>query len=383
MSVSLTLLHLSLISGVGPGTVKKLLDVILGGSYDLYRASVSDLVALGIPYPAAEKVVFGLKDEKLFSKEYELLERTEISWTTLADPDYPSLLYHTYAPPVILYYQGTPVWNEGQTLAVVGSRDATLYGKRAVESLVAPCAAQGLIIVSGGARGIDTMAHEITMQQGGRTVAILGSGLLKPYPASNKKLFERIPDHGAVVSCFPLMTEAIGWQFPVRNRIIAGMARGCLIVQAAQESGALITARLALDEGRNVYAVPGHFDDPLSAGCNLLIKDGAQLVTSVHDILFDYGATAPLCERPAIKLADRSSGLKSVDASKKKQSTIPFSTKIPEEIKTVADLCQRPLSLEELVLLTQKSENELKDELFELQLLGKVQQDFAGLWVRL
>ncbi len=372
MSVSLTLLHLSLISGVGPGVIKKLLDCLLEQSIDLYSVSVSELAALGIPYAIAEKVVFGLKDYKLFDQECALIERHGIVWTTVADSDYPALLFHTYAPPTVLYYQGDPVWNESQTLAVVGSRDASLYGKRAIEAFVAPCAFQGITIISGGARGIDAIAHEVALQQGGKTVAILGSGLLRPYPASNRKLFERIPSQGAVVSCFPLLTEVQGWQFPVRNRIIAGMARGCLVVQAAQESGALITARFALDEGRNVYAIPGQFDDPLSAGCHALLKDGAQLVVSCQDILIDYGREIAHPVTTSCK-----------PETKKQQEKIPLSFKIPVEEKTIVDLCLTPLSLEELVFLTQKNENELKQELFELQLSGKIQQDFAGLWVRL
>ncbi len=373
--LSQTLLHLSLIQDIGPSAIKKLVEQVIEKGIDLYVLSVSDFLYLGIPQDMAIKLVAGLADQALFDREYELIEKIpDVNWTTMLSSDYPALLWHTYAPPPVLYWKGEPVWNSAPTLSVVGSRAGTSYGKRALDVILAPCVDQGMIIVSGGARGIDMMAHELTLQQGGITIAVFGTGLLRPYPSSNIRLFERIVEQGgAVVSCFPLEAEGLPWRFPVRNRIIAGMSRGCLVAQAAEGSGALITARLALDEGRNVYAVPGYFDDPLSAGCHQLLQDGAQLVVSAEAVLRDYpGLEAPVVEQLSL-----------IDHPEKKIIKKPlFKEKIEVVENGVVALCARPISLDELVEKTGKSENELKAELFDLQLSGKLEQDFAGLWVK-
>jgi len=372
--LSHTLLHLSLIQNIGPVAVKKLVERVIEYGIDLYALNVSDCLQFGIPEDMATRLVEGLADQALFDREYELIEKTGVNWTTMLSSDYPALLWHTYAPPVVLYWQGEPVWNNGPTLSVVGSRDGTSYGKRALDTILTPCIDQGMIIVSGGARGIDTMAHELTLQQGGITVVVVGTGLLRSYPVSNKNLFAKVAQEGgAVVSCFPLENEGAPWQFPVRNRIIAGMSRGCLVVQAAEGSGALITARLALNEGRNVYAVPGHFDDPLSAGCHQILQDGAQLVVSAEAILRDY----PSLEAPLIQQTSL------IDHPEKKVVKKPVFKEKIEIVETgLIALCARPISFDELVEKTGKSENELKAELFDLQLSGKLEQDFAGLWVK-
>jgi len=373
MTPPYTLLHLSLIPNIGPGTLKKLGEYVVNEGIDLYALTTADYMNLGIGEAVAQKLVEGLQDRIAFDKEVKLLESTGIAWTTFGQPDYPAMLWHTHFPPLVLYWQGTAVWDTGQALSVVGSREGTEYGRRAVETLVAPCVEKGFIIVSGGARGIDTMAHECALAYGGQTVAVLGSGLLKPYPASNKRLFLKIAQEGgAVVSGFPLLTEAIGWNFPERNRIIAGMTRGCLVVQGARKSGALITAKFALNEGRNVYAVPGPFDDPLSEGCHVLLQDGAQLVLTADDILQDYGLSVSPQEKASVQ----------VQTELPLQKEIVFTKKTKKVYEGLEALCERPISVQELVDQTGKDENELKMELFDLQLAGKLQQDFAGLWSR-
>ena len=377
--LSQTLLHLSLIQNIGPAAVKKLIERVMEHGIDLYALNVSDCLQLGIPQDMATRLVEGLADQALFDREYELIETTGVNWTTMLSSDYPALLWHTFAPPPVLYWQGEPVWNSAPTLSVVGSREGNSYGKRALDTILTPCIREGMIIVSGGARGIDTMAHELTLQQGGTTVVIVGTGLLRSYPVSNKELFAKVAkEGGAVVSCFPLENEGAPWQFPVRNRIIAGMSRGCLVVQAAEGSGALITARLALNEGRNVYAVPGHFDDPLSAGCHQILQDGAQLVVSAEAILRDYPSLeASVQDNPIVQQTSL------IDHPEKKMVKKPvFKEKIVSVETGVVALCARPISLDELIEKTGKSENELKAELFDLQLSGKLEQDFAGLWVK-
>lgn len=372
--ISQTLLHLSLIPTIGPLTIKCLFEQVLQKGDDLYRFTISDYRALGISEGVAQKLAEGLRDQALFDREYALIEKTGVHWTTVADSIYPALLWHTYAPPAVLYWLGEPVWNNGPTLAAVGSRAGTLYGKRALDTILTPCIQQGMVIVSGGALGIDAMAHELTLAHNGATVVVLGSGLLKPAPLSNCRLFSRVIDRGgAMLSCFPLQTEPYPYNFPFRNRIISGMSRGCLVVQAAKGSGALITARFALDEGRNVYAVPGPFDDPLSAGCHELLQDGAQLTVESETILRDY----PSLEVPVVK----QTSLIQVQTKPEVKRALLNQKKENIEQGLVA-LCARPISLEELVELAGKTENELKAELFELQLAGKVEQDFAGLWLR-
>ena len=377
--LSQTLLHLSLIQNVGPVFIKKLVERVMEEGIDLYAMNRSDFLRLGIPQDMVTRLVEGLADQDLFDREYELIEKTGVNWITMLSSDYPTLLWHTFAPPPVLYWQGEPVWNNGPTLSVVGSRAGTSYGKRALDTILTPCIDQGMIIISGGARGIDTMAHELALQQGGITVAIFGTGLLRPYPLSNKRLFERIVEQGgAIVSCFHLEAEGIPWRFPFRNRIIAGMSRGCLVAQAAEGSGALITARLALDEGRNVYAVPGHFDDPLSAGCHQLLQDGAQLVVSAEVILRDYPTLEASAQDNSIVLQTSL-----IDHPEKKTIKKSFLKEKIEVVETgVVALCARPISLDELIEKTGKSENELKVELFDLQLSGKLEQDFAGLWLK-
>lgn len=374
LMLSQTLLHLSLIPTIGPIFLKKIADQVIERNIDLYAGTVSDFREMGISEDAALRVVEGLADQALFDQEYALLEKMNIKWTTVLNPEYPALLWHTFAPPPVLYWQGEAVWNIGPTLAVVGSREGTSYGKRALEVILPPCIEQGMIIISGGARGIDTVAHELTLQEGGRTVVVLGSGLLRPYPSSNMGLFKKVVESGgAVVSCFPLQAEGMPWRFPFRNRIISGMSRGCLVAQAATGSGALITARFALDEGRNVYAVPGPFDDPLSAGCHEILQDGAQLVVDAQAILRDY---------PALKLSREVQTSIVKNVPKQVTKKVIFKEKRDVEGTGLIALCARPISLDELVEKSEKTENELKAELFELQLSGKVQQDFAGLWVK-
>ncbi len=379
--LSSTLLHLSLISGIGPSVVKKLVERVMEHGVDLYTLNISDFLHLGIPQDMAALLVNGLADQALFDREYELLETTaDINWTTMLSSDYPALLWHTYAPPPVLYWQGEPVWNSGPTLSVVGSRDGTAYGKRALDIILTPCIREGMIVVSGGARGIDTMAHELALNEGGTTVAVLGSGLLRPYPTQNIRLFKNIAHQGggAVVSCFPLKADGLPWRFPVRNRIIAGMSRGCLVAQAAAGSGALITARFALDEGRNVYAVPGHFDDPLSVGCHQILQDGAQLVVNAEAILRDYPSlNGSVFDNSVVRQTSL------IDHPEKKVVKKPvFKEKLTLVEMGIVGLCVRPISLDELVEKTGKTENELKAELFDLQLSGKIEQDFAGLWVK-
>jgi DNA processing protein len=201
------------------------------------------------------------------------------------EPDYPDWLRRIYDPPMVLYVQGRLEPGEGPlSIAIVGSRAASPYGAVLARSMARELAAAGLTVVSGLARGIDSAAHQGALDGGGRTVAVLGSGIDRLYPAENGRLARAVAGSGAVVSEFPLGTEPRPGHFPRRNRIIAGWGRAVVVVEAAQRSGALVTARCGLDEGREVMAVPGHPSSPASAGANALIRDGARLVRHAADV---------------------------------------------------------------------------------------------------
>lgn len=213
MSKNNIILHLSLVDGIGPATIQTLIDKKsdLWQWHDLYQMAAIDIQKIFcISEDKAQKIVEGLSDVALLDQELQLIERHNISWKTILDDDYPELLKHIYLPPAVLYFQG-PYLNPGdQAIAVVGSRAMNWYGKKAIELLVPPLVQEGFIIVSGGAIGADSCAHKVTLEHGGKTIVVLGSGLLQPYPACNKSLFEQvIKAGGTILSPFPLTMAAL------------------------------------------------------------------------------------------------------------------------------------------------------------------------------
>lgn len=228
--------------------------------------------------------------------ELREIQRQGLRVLTLADEDYPAALRGLEGAPPVLYLKGELVERDALALAVVGTRRASGYGRRATERLVRALAARGFTIVSGLALGIDTAAHKAALAAGGRTLAVLGSGFGALYPSENRHLAERIAAQGAVLSEFPVFTEPARWTFPRRNRIISGLSRGVLVVEAPRKSGALITARLALEQGREVFAVPGSIFSPQTAGCHALLRDGAVLVTDAADVLETFPELRPALE---------------------------------------------------------------------------------------
>ncbi|RJX17808.1 MAG: DNA-protecting protein DprA [Desulforudis sp.] len=224
-------------------------------------------------------------------REEALLKQAGAGYLTWTDDRYPEPLRHIFNPPAVLYYLGEIKPEDKLAVALVGSRRATYYGRDVAQKLGRDLAAAGLTVVSGMARGIDTAAHRGALEAGGRTVAVLGSGLDVVYPRENIKLMREIAGSGAVVTEFPLGAAPEAWHFPVRNRIISGISRGVVVVEAAERSGALITAELALEQGKDVMAVPGNISSPVSRGPNRLIKQGARLVDDAEDILDEIGLT--------------------------------------------------------------------------------------------
>lgn len=215
------------------------------------------------------------------------LEKKGVRIVSFWDDAYPANLREIHDPPLLLYVKGTLLQVDARSIAVVGSRRASFYGRETADRMSCELAAAGITIVSGLARGIDTAAHRGAVRGGGRTIAVLGCGVDVVYPAENKDLYEGIALHGAVVSEYPLGTPPMPYNFPRRNRIISGIARGIVVVEATEKSGSLITARLALDEGREVYSLPGRINTPQARGTNNLIKAGARLVTAAEEIIED------------------------------------------------------------------------------------------------
>ena len=218
---------------------------------------------------------------------------------TQADAVYPRLLREIHNPPIVLYVWGELIERDRHSISIVGSRKTTHYGLESAKKLAYQLAYAGLTVVSGLARGIDTAAHQGALAAKGRTVAVIGSGLMKLYPAENQALAEKIAASGAVLSEFPMSVSPDAQNFPQRNRIVSGWSDGLLVVEAGLNSGALITAGQAAEQGRNVYAIPGQIDKPTSAGSNRLIQQGAKLVMSSADVLDDLELLLP--EKPQLQ----------------------------------------------------------------------------------
>ncbi|MCL4229814.1 DNA-processing protein DprA [Candidatus Dependentiae bacterium] len=378
----LTLLHLSLIEGVGAATVA---NIVAGKPLsilwqDIYGMSISDLMAMwSMSEAVAQRIVDGLADGSLLERELALIATHNISWCTVLDERYPPLLKEIHAPPAVLYYRGNVYAAHRHSLALVGSRKVNEYGIAVIKMLVPDLVAAGWCLVSGGAIGADSWVHRQTIHAGGTTIAVLGSGLLKPYPQSNKTLFDEIVEKGgAVVSPFALQASALPGNFPARNRIISGLSKGCVVVQAAAQSGALITAHYALDQGRDVFAVPGSIADPLSAGCHHLVQQGAKLIHSSNDILSEYGQQTSLTVAQSMKAAVTSD--KQISGIESRDQVVDGKAPAKTTQHPLVDLCKVPRSLDELLSASHMDYAQLTTALFDLQVAGIMRQDFLGMW---
>ena len=292
------LVALNLIDHVGPVRVRQLLEHF-GEPPAILGASRSQLLQVrGIGPETAEAIANWEKNVDLAG---ELKRIGEFGCHVLipADTEYPPLLRQIYDPPIVLYVRGRLSEKDQNAVAMVGSRMTTHYGIESARKLAYQLAYVGVTVVSGGARGIDTAAHQGAMSAGGRTVAVLGTGINLVFPPENAELFERIAASGAVVTQFPFNRKADKQSFPIRNRIVAGMTLGTVVVEANLTSGALITANMAVEYGRQVFAVPGRIDSPRSKGCHELIKKGAKLCEGAEDILSEFEYLFPAANRPA------------------------------------------------------------------------------------
>lgn len=287
-------LRLEQTTGVGAGTGRKLLSAF-GLPENIFSASLAALQQV-----VSERIAHALAAP--LSDDMRRRIDTTIEWAgqpgnqvlTLADPSYPEALLAIADPPLLLYVKGRHELLCGPILAIVGSRNASVQGANNAEKFSEALSQAGLTIVSGMALGIDTAAHRGGLRGKGATIAVIGTGADIIYPARNRSLAHQIAAEGCIVSEYPLGTPAIGTNFPRRNRIISGIARGVLVIEAAAQSGSLITARMAAEQGREVFAIPGSIHSPLSKGCHQLIKQGAKLVESAQDVLEELGNYVPV-----------------------------------------------------------------------------------------
>ncbi len=334
------LISLNMVSGLGSIKLRRMQEAF-GSSHKILSVSKSELKKIaGIGDKIAEEIIKA-KDNPGLKKELDLVKKHKVKIITINDKDYPKNLKEIYDPPIVLYLKGSLEQDDGLALAIVGSRRASFYGLSIAEKLAGELSGVGLTIISGMARGIDSAAHRGALKAGGRTLAILGSGLSNIYPPENKPLFEKIQTQGAVISEFPMQMEPLAQNFPRRNRIISGLSIGVVVVEAARNSGAIITADCALEQGREVFAVPGKIDSATSWGTNKLIKQGAKLVEDSQDIIEEL--------KPRLKTL-----LKEIPAQNKskeaKESSKPPSSGLTKEESNIFNLLTaNPRHIDEII----------------------------------
>ena len=280
------------ISDIGPKRFYKLLEYF--GSTDIaWQAKSGEINKILNLSPKISSRLFDEKNNIIPEREIEVINKNKVNVLTIEDDLYPKNLKTIHYPPPVLYFKGTILESDKNSISIVGSRKATYYGKMVAEKISKDLALAGLTIISGMARGIDTAAHKGALLVNGRTIAVLGCGVDYIYPPENRRLAQEIQKSGAVISEFPLTALPERQNFPRRNRVISGLSLGTVVVEAAEKSGALITADFALEQGREVFAIPGNINSPLSNGSHNLIKQGAKLVDNYQDILEEIHVTLP------------------------------------------------------------------------------------------
>jgi len=302
--------------------------------------------------------------------ELAMLDKMKVNVITIKEEGYPALLKNIYDPPPMIYYRGDfiKIMKRMTGIAIVGSRKATYYGRKVAREIAAELASRGYIIISGLARGIDTNAHLGSLEAKGQTIAVLGCGIDRIYPAENRSLAYRIIENGAVISEFPIYTKPEKSNFPRRNRIISGLTVGTLVVEASEKSGALITADFALDQGREVFAIPGSIHSFLSGGCHNLIKQGAKLVNSYQDILEEFEEKSEI--------------------NKDKEGTVKEKQMIQENLTDheknfLKYISIEPLHIDEIADLTELSHAMVSETLLSLELKNIIREIEGKRYIRL
>jgi DNA processing protein len=346
---------LNKISGVGHKKLKILVDYFKDGE-KAWVASQKDLMASGLD----EKTIHNIITQRTQmnpDQEWEILEKENVKVISFNDAEYPELLKEIPSAPYLLYMKGIFNFNENPSVAIVGSRKLTNYGKQVAYSLSRDLTSAGITVVSGMALGIDTIAHRGALEVGGKTVAVLGSSLddMNIGPRSNYNLSRQIIDNGALISDYPISTSASVGTFPSRNRIMAGLTLGTIVIEAAEKSGTLITANLALEFNREVFAVPGSIFSPASTGANNLIRSGAKIVTGVNDILEELNLEKKALEKNTKKI-------------------IPDSI---EEETIIKILSEEPTHIDRIIKLTKLETSVTSSTLVILEMKGLI-KDMGG-----
>jgi len=362
LDASLSWLALALTPGIAARLSARLLRRF-DSPESVFRAPLRELEACQLPTAVAQ-AIFKKTAFKRAEKELAALRQMGdcklIHW---AEPEFPQTLLQIYDPPVLLYVRGDAQCLNLPAISIVGTRKPTLYGTQMAERLGRELARRGLVIISGMARGIDAIGHQGALAANGRAVGVLGTGINVCYPKENKKLYDKVLERGAILSEFPLGTHPAPENFPIRNRIVAGMPLGALIVEGAQYSGSLITARLAMEFGREVFGVPGNVTQPVSFAPNQLIKQGAKLVTCAEDVIEELPtpvrATLVKAEQPESKERNRL-----VTASLNEKEKLIYEMLSAEEPKPIDDI------VEECGL----NSSEVLATLFDLEMKGIVRQ---------
>jgi len=357
-------LALSFVNGLGRVSYRNLIRKFHSPDR-VWKASIKELEKVEGLKP---KVIRQLREGNhtaRVKKELELMHKHQVTLVTFLDENYPSNLLNIYDPPPFLYVKGELKKEDKVAVAIVGSRFASHYGKFVTERISRDLALEGVTVVSGFARGIDTSAHKGALSVNGRTIAVLGCGIDINYPMENRKLKEEVPLNGALISELHMLTPPASSHFPVRNRIISGLSLGVVVVEANHRSGSLITARLALDQGRDVFAVPGSIDSLRSRGTHKLIKDGAKLVEDAQDIFTEL--------LPQIRghppLADL------------KNSKGEF---LSEEAKSIIGVLEQgQLQIDRIIAETDLSSSQVSSTLLDLELRGLVRQLPGKIFVRI
>lgn len=354
--------------GIGPTLFKRLLD-FFGGVERIFTASVAELTKVeGIGNKTAESIV-GTRDAFDVDSELALADKHGVWVIHLQDDRYPPALKAIYDPPPVLYIKGTLTRSDNLAMAIVGSRRCSHYGTEQANRFSHLLASAGFTIVSGLARGIDSAAHRGALATKGRTIAVQGCGLSNIFPPENKKLFEQITENGAVISELPLTYEPLAENFPGRNRIIAGLSMGVLVVEATYRSGALISAQAAMENNREVMAVPGRIDSPCSLGCHKLLKQGARLIDSIDEIMDALGYVGDGLKTHAATAA--------AEAEQNAQGTLFDTSRLnltEAEEAILGHLNSEPVHVEELIESKQLSAAKVHSAVISLQLKGLVKQ---------
>ncbi len=365
MTENESLLILNAIDGLGPIRTKELLSHF-SSAQNILKASQEDFSFTSrIPRKVIQNI-FDFKKDEFLKKEYELIKKHNVDIYSIFQEQYSKNLKNIFDAPIVLYVKGSLKSIDDQAISIVGSRRSSIYGTSIAEKFAMQLCDYNITVISGMARGIDTAAHRGALRARGRTIAVLGSGIANIYPAENTKLSEEISKNGAVISEFSMQTKPLASNFPRRNRIVSGLSLGVIVVEAAKRSGALITSDCALEQGREVFAVPGKVDTPSAQGVNNLIKQGAKLVSCVEDVLEDLNIELRNASKKEVKNC-----FDSVDLNLGQI-----------ENKILNQISLKPIHLEQILEFTEYSVSQASSALLSLELKHLIRQLPGKLFVR-